>query len=262
MNARPHRMQVTVGYDYVLVVEWLDQDDRRTGTELHTRLRDAGVPTRLVVCDSGEEVRMALANALREIGAEGIPAIQLETHGTDPFEGDARDIGFGAGRGPLIRWSELGEWLAPLNEASGYRLLVVSAACWGSAVIGAIGGGEHNAPFAGAIGFRTDVPDSRLFDAMVELYRALRAGESLEQSIASAQRELGPDQQLQLETAVLLAAKMLWRVFNDPQRAFRDADLDPQQRMQIARQAWNRWFPARLQEEQRVYRFENVPLDR
>lgn len=161
----------------------------------------------------------------------------------------------------MIRWSELGEWLAPLNEASGYRLLVVSAACWGSAVIRAIGGGEHTAPFAGAIGFRTEVPPGRLFDSIVELYRALRAGESLEQSIAGAQRELGRDQQLQLETAVLLAAKMLLRVFNNPPPVFRNANLDPQQRMQILRQSWSRWFPTHLQDQQRVYRFENLPLD-
>lgn len=73
MNAAPDRMQVTVGYDYVLVLEWLDQDDRRSGNELHARLRAAGVATRLAVCGSGEEVRTALANALREIGTEGVP---------------------------------------------------------------------------------------------------------------------------------------------------------------------------------------------
>jgi hypothetical protein len=40
-------MQVTVGYDYVLVLEWLAPDDRRTGTELHARLLAVGPSGRL-----------------------------------------------------------------------------------------------------------------------------------------------------------------------------------------------------------------------
>src|SRR4051812_44518755 len=37
-NAEESQMQVTVGYNYVLVLEWLNTNDRRTGTELHARL--------------------------------------------------------------------------------------------------------------------------------------------------------------------------------------------------------------------------------
>jgi hypothetical protein len=92
----------------------------------------------------------------------------------------------------------------------------------------------------------------------VELYRALRGGESIEESAAGAQRELERGQQLQLEMAVLLAAKMLVKVFGDPPPVFRNAHLEPLQRIEIARQAWNRWFPTALQDQQPAYGFENV----
>jgi hypothetical protein len=62
-------MQVTVGYDYVLVPEWLDPGDRRTGAELHARLLAAQIHSQLIVCHSGEDVRLALANALQRVRA-------------------------------------------------------------------------------------------------------------------------------------------------------------------------------------------------
>ncbi len=188
MNAQP--MRVPVGYDYVLIIEWLEVNEPRlTGSELHERLRAARVPTQLCICNTGDDVRRALADAHQQVQTRGVPAVQLETHGTDPSEGLPVDIAFGARR-QSVRWSTLGEWLGPLNEASGYQLLVVSASCWGSATIAAMGSGDHPAAFAAAIGFRTAVTAGRLFEAMVELYRALRRGESIQESVASAQREL------------------------------------------------------------------------
>jgi hypothetical protein len=258
VNAQPDPMRVTVGYDYVLVIEWLNVDEPRlTGTELHERLQAADVPTQLCVCNTGDDVRRALADAHRQIRIQGVPAIQLETHGTNPFEGNAVDIAFGARR-ELVRWSTLGEWLARLNAASGYQLLMVSAACWGSAVMAAMGGGEHPAAFAAAIGFRTRVTASRLFDAMVELYRSLRRGESILESVNGAQRELEVGQQLELEMAVLVAARILAGALRQPLRRFRNAPLEPAQRIQILRRPWDTWFPLALQERQPAYRFENI----
>lgn len=85
-------MRVTVGYDYVLVIEWLNVDEPRlTGTELHERLQAARVPTQLCVCRTGEDVHRALTNAHQQVRNRGVPAIQQETHGTDPFEGNPVD---------------------------------------------------------------------------------------------------------------------------------------------------------------------------
>lgn len=254
-------MQVTVAYDYVLVLEWLGPDDRRTGSELHVRLLAAGVRSRLVVCNSGEEVRIILADALNSISTQGVPAIHLETHGTDPYEGDPRGIAFGAGDGPLISWDTLGEWLASLNEASGYRLLVVSGACWGSGVIAGMGAGEHPAPFACAIGFRTAVSEGRLFDVMTELYRSLHGGGELEESVASAQRELVAGQELHLEIAALLAIQILRKAYYGPPLVPRNRSIGQLRRRRRARAVWNRWFPTWLQEQQPIYHFNIAQID-
>src|SRR5205085_11619070 len=96
-------------------------------------------------------------------------------------------------------WGALGTVFAPLNVRDGFQLLVVSAACWGSGVMAAIGGGEHRAPFAYAVGLRTEVTEGRLRDCMRELYRRLKSDSTLAESVDSAQRELGPGQELRLE---------------------------------------------------------------
>jgi hypothetical protein len=121
-----------------------------------------------------------------------------------------------------------------------------------------MGGGEHPAAFAAAIGFRTEVTAGRLFEAMVELYRALRRGETIQESVASAQRELQAGQQLELEMAVLVAAQIMRGALRQPMPRFRAARLDLQQRTQVVRHAWDRWFPLALQQQQPAYRFENI----
>lgn len=57
-----------------------------------------------------------------------------------------------------------------------------------SGVIADIGGGEHPAPFACAIGFRTDVFEGRLPYSLVD--RSLHAGQKLEENanVGSIQR--------------------------------------------------------------------------
>jgi hypothetical protein len=254
-------MRLTVGYDYVLILEWLGPDDRRTGTQLHARLLERGMRSHLVICNSGEDVRNALINALDNIRTEGVPAIHLETHGSNPFENEPEEIAFGVGRDQLIGWNTLGEWLAPLNVASGFQLLVVSGACWGSGVIQGIGGGEHPAPFACAIGFRTEVFEGTLYESIRELYRSLSAGVELEESVANAQRELVAGQEIHLEIAVVLAVKMLRRIFFGPPLVPRIGFIGSARRRRRARQVWNTWFPPPLQEAQPVYRFENAQIE-
>lgn len=143
------------------------------------------------------------------------------------------------------------------NLGAPAALLVVPAACWGSGVMAAIGGGEHVAPFASAVGLRTEVTEGRLRDAMRELYRCLNdKATTLAESVESAQRELAAGQELRLEVIVLVAAKMLVTL-SLRRRAW---VVGPFRWRRNARLAWDRWFPPFLQEQVPAYRFENVPL--
>lgn len=207
----------------------------------HARLLERGIRSRLVICNSGEDVRNALINALDNIRAEGVPAVHLETHGSNPFENKPEEIAFQVGRDQLIGWDTLGEWLAALNVASGFQLLVVSGTCWGSGIIQGICRGERPAPFACAIGFRTEVFDGTLYESIRELYRSLSAGVELEESVANAQRELAAGQEIHLEIAVVLAVKMLRHIFFGPPLVPRIGFIGKAHRRRHARQVWNTW---------------------
>src|SRR5271154_462340 len=125
-------MPVDVGFDYVLILEWLAEGDEPTGEKLAEFLPCVGFDVERVVCHSWADVRRALEIAAAAIPEKGVPVVHLETHGSDPWSSEPEDIGFGGDEASGVAWGELGALLAPLNDASGYRLLFVSAACWGS----------------------------------------------------------------------------------------------------------------------------------
>jgi len=247
-------MSVPVGFDYVLILEWLAKGDARTGEQLHEFLQSIGFRSELVVCHSWENIEQVLTSARIAADAKGVPIVHLETHGANPWAAGADEIGFGPFPDSAPAWSTFGAILAPLNVRAGFRLLVVSAACWGSGIIAAIDAGDHPAPFACAVGLRTEVTEGAVRACMRELYRRLRDGSTLEESVASAQRELRAGQELRLEIIVDLAAGMLATLF----RRRRVWLVGPLRWRRRARLVWDSWFPRDLQEHVPAYRFENV----
>ncbi len=248
-------MSFPVEFNYVLILEWLGDGDARTGVKLHEFLATIGFRSELAVCNSWAHVQQALIAARDAADTKGIPIVHFETHGANPWLGDpTAGIGFGPTSESAPFWARLGSVLSPLNVRAGFRLLVVSAACWGSGIIAAIGAADHPAPFACAIGFRTDVTEGRLLEAMRELYRRLGDGTPLADSVASAQRELGDGQELRLEAIVDVAMRMLSTLY----RRRRVTVIGPMRWRRNARLAWNVWFPADLQERVAAYRFKNI----
>ena len=251
-------MQLVVGFDYVLVLEWLSDNDERTGSQLHELLPSVGFRSELVICQSWEDLKGALTRAALEIPIKGVPVVHLETHGSDPWAEVGEDIGFGPTEAS-VTWTALGTVLAPLNVAADFRLLFVSAACWGSGVIAAIGWGEHPAPFACAVGFRTKVFEGRLRDSMKELYRSIKRGCALGECVASARRELVEGQEVQLKVTVELAVKILRTAYYKPQFP-NGVRAGPLRRRRRARRVWDWWFSPFLQAQNPVYRFENARI--
>jgi hypothetical protein len=150
-----HLPNLSMSFDYVLILEWLNEEDRRTGEELHQYLQGLGVPTCLVRCKSADHFRAALERALQNMPARRIPLVHIESHASNPLEEvDVWDADFGMNAAPGLPWTELGDWLSPLNSASGFRLLLVGATCFGFAAIAAMKVGEHVAPFAGTAASR------------------------------------------------------------------------------------------------------------
>lgn len=246
-----------VAFNYVLILEWLDERDRRTGAELHGFLTARGVPAELVVCDGWDDIVQELGDASQQLAVKGHPAIHLETHGSNPWEGREEDIGFGA-RGVTVPWSAMGGVLSPLNQANDFQLFFVSAACWGAGVMAAVGHGDYPAPFAAAVGFRTPVNENRLFDAMTELYRRAFAGDPLPDCVASARNELTAGQEISIEYGPEVAAKIVRQAFLHPLN--QNPRLTREERLRRVREIWNRWFPVELQQRDPSYRFEITQL--
>jgi hypothetical protein len=245
------RLQIPLRFHYVLIVEWLRDQDRQTGAELHRFLAAAEIPSELVVCRSWVEVCAALERASAQIPLRGVPAVQLETHAGNPWAGPPESLGFGLDNVP---WVRLHGPLSALNTASGYRMLVVAAACYGSGVMAAFSGEPLPAPFAAAVGLRTEVTAGRLFDAMKELYRGVLRGDSIENAVRSAQRELADAAEMRVELGVQIAAQIV----NNAYYRNSDRPMVPAAaaaRLETVRALWNAWYPAWLQNQIPAYRF-------
>jgi hypothetical protein len=98
-------MQIPVGFDYVLIIEWLAADDAPTGSQLHQYLQHAGIPSVFALCNSWDQICETLSTAASEVSTRGVPVIRLETHGSNPWEGREEDIGFGTDQASLVPWA-------------------------------------------------------------------------------------------------------------------------------------------------------------
>jgi hypothetical protein len=270
---------VRAHFDYVLILQWLDSDDEPTGELLHDFLFKIGIPAEIAKCHDGNDVARAISLAHLSIGTRGMPAIHIESHGDDPWSRPARDVEFGLDAVPGIEWSELGEWLAPLNKSCDYQLLVVGATCFGLGTLAALNVTRHVAPFALTLGFSTSVTPGSVFRSMKEFYRAIHQKQSVETAVESARVELKVGEEIVARSVVDVAIQVLRGVYDRVrtpeatqrsaqellQRA-RDAGLPTPMEVASAipvilhstsrshcERAWNSWFPTEQQSRDPTY---------
>ena len=186
----PARVQVQV--TNIWIVEWLFDDDRQTGRELHAwaNERRSGWAAH-ISCRSKAEVLAAIAKAA-ERAAESplVPVLHLEAHGATNAEGLVGPDG--AGGRELLRWDELIDPLQNLNAATRCNLVLVAAACTSISGLKAFTRGPR-APALALVGTCEPIADGRLLEAMKEFYRCLIGGRrSLDEMVDSASRESAP----------------------------------------------------------------------
>lgn len=272
---------VRLTFTYVLILEWLRPDDERTGEQLAQHLADAGVPVSFVRCESEDDLLHALEEAYKAMPDRGIPAVHIECHGVEPSDDLEDDSAFSDGVDGYFEWADLGDWLAPINEASGFQLLLVGAACYGHAAISTINV-NRTAAFAGCVGFTTEVEDIALRNAMVELYSGLLVrGDDFRVAVQAAQGRLHEGQRIDMATALSLAYAVLRCVngrdggMGDPRGGIKrymeeiealarklpshlvGGDVDEWLRERTRHhftETWNTWFPPTLQESDPNYR--------
>lgn len=148
---------LTFGFNYILIIEWLFNDDERTGFSLYEWL-SGNLPAGKVEyaqCRSPSELEARLEQARRDISVCGVPIVHFEAHGEDPALGQVPRglVGpDGIGVGELLSWQRLGDILRPLNIASGFNLLVIGAACYGEGLMLGAPGGKPM-PFVAVVGY-------------------------------------------------------------------------------------------------------------
>jgi hypothetical protein len=98
---------VWITFRYVLILELLNDEDPKTGAMLHGHLSQVGLPSQLTVCKSAEDVREAIETARSRLSKDGIPAIHIETHGSEPSDDIDIETVFG-NDDVTIAWRSLG----------------------------------------------------------------------------------------------------------------------------------------------------------
>jgi hypothetical protein len=185
----------------IAIIEWLDENERHTGTELKERLeRRSGheIPTELYLCRTKDDVFRAIASITDSVRARGTPILHIEAHGSTDYSG------FIGPTGEAITWRELSAPLRALNIETRFNLVVVAAACLSEAILFAVEMPKP-LPYLAAVCFRTLVTPNRLLEAMLELYRALVLEKlSLASAVERADSELSGSEFLRFTSVPML----------------------------------------------------------
>jgi hypothetical protein len=152
----------------VHIVEWLNEDDRRTGREVSEEIEPLGKASDPPVEGVYHPIAMAgeLLGLLHALGEEyrregRKPLLHLETHGTkDGIEA----------RGEAIGWRDFAGKLVPLNRLTRLNLVVVLAACEGFYGTAMLRPNFGQAPFRGLIGPNREVSDRELLQGSIAFY--------------------------------------------------------------------------------------------
>jgi hypothetical protein len=187
--SRNDLITVRVNFAYVLIIEWLNPEDTRTGQALFDELKQMNVPAEIVRCKNCLDVWKAIALANQNIALRGIPAVHIESHGVRPSGLPDYEPQFKGEGEHSLRWSEVGRWLAPINDASGFHMLLVGATCWGQSAIATMTL-DHAAPFAICMGFSNTLKATSVRAVMSVFYwQILEKNATFEEAREISQRE-------------------------------------------------------------------------
>jgi len=174
----------------IQIIEWLRDEDRKTGRELFDLLQPLGaaatpsVDTVFHSVATRAEFLALLRNVETQFGADGvIPLLHVETHGSEGGIGVSEDEGFD--------FMELAQQLMPLNQLTGLRLFVVLAACkglWGTKMSLP----SERAAFQVLLGPIRSVTEGEVATAIQAFYRSAFAERNGDKAVDAMNAAVGP----------------------------------------------------------------------
>ncbi len=126
-----------ISFNAIVIVQSLDDEDEKTGRALCEYINTlegegAAVPATLIDIQGRDDFKR-LVKALLDQAKEGgfLPILHIEAHGN-------ADSGIWFADDTCLSWGDFCDCITPLNEATGLRLLVSVAACYGSSMISGV----------------------------------------------------------------------------------------------------------------------------
>jgi hypothetical protein len=192
------RKNPRVGMHRLVILEWLKDNECRTGARLNAALLAASkeVPVEYIECRNAFDVLGEIQRLTADVVATGnVPILQIEAHGYEAADG--RGVGFsgpsGEAHDEILPWDVLAVELRELNIATQFNLIFIGAACLSDYAIHMLESGSDPSPFVFFVGFEGEVDDTRLLAAMVALHKGtLVDGLSFHASMKLARQCLDP----------------------------------------------------------------------
>ena len=192
------RKSPTVGMHRLVILEWLKDDECRTGARLNAALLAASkeVPVEYIECRNASDVLDEIQRLTADVVATGnVPILQIEAHGHEGADGHGVGLSGPSGEAhdELLPWAVLAVELRELNIATRFNLIFIGAACLSDYAISMVESGSDVSPFIFFVGFEGEVEDTRLLAAMVALHKGtLVDGLSFHASMELARQCLDP----------------------------------------------------------------------
>ena len=170
------RRSPKVGLHRLVILEWLKDNEYRTGTLLEEALlKEApALPVECIECRSATDVLAEVRALTADVLKTGrVPILQIEAHGYADAEGRGLAGPSGSGHDEELPWEVLAVELRKLNIATRFNLIFVGAACVSDSAIYLVDSGLDPLPFILAVGFATEVRADRLLASMVALHKGV-----------------------------------------------------------------------------------------
>jgi hypothetical protein len=172
----------SIFFNKIIILQSLDEDDRKTGTELHddtvsrATWKDPNLQAQIIQITTLSELFETLNKINQDvIQKEILPFIHFETHGTQD--------GLSLASGESVKWNDMLPLIAAININTDNNLFISVAACWGGKIQFLIKVNQP-CPFRGFIGPMDKIYERDILSSFTVFFEELLMTDDFEKAIA------------------------------------------------------------------------------